>query len=102
MPRRELVIAAFAIILGIGVAWVDTRPKWDDAGVTAGALLLTACVAAGAGLRWWVAALLVALPTLVAELSSAGWGITIALVVTCAGSLVGVAIRRLVSNERAG
>jgi hypothetical protein len=51
-----------------GIAWVDTRPSWDDTGVTVGALLLAAGFATGAGLRWWAAALLVAAPIFVAEL----------------------------------
>ena len=50
-PLRELIIAALAVTIGTGIAWVDTRPTWDDTGVTAGALLLTAGFAAGAGLR---------------------------------------------------
>lgn len=31
-----------AALLGIGIAYVDSRPHWDDTGITAGALLLTA------------------------------------------------------------
>lgn len=101
-PIRELIPAALAITIGTGIAWLDTRPTWDDTGVTAGTLLLTAGVAAGAGLRWWGAALLVAAPILVAELRSAGWGISVSLAFTGAGSLLGATLRRMVGNGRVG
>lgn len=33
-----------AIVLGLLVAWVDSRPAWDDSGITAGMLFLTAAL----------------------------------------------------------
>ena len=36
--RRVLLLAA--LILGALIAWVDSRPTWDDSGITAGVLLL--------------------------------------------------------------
>jgi hypothetical protein len=101
-PIRELILAALAVTMGAGVAWVDTRPTWDDTGVTVGTLLLAAGFAAGVGLRWWAAALLVAAPILVAELPSAGWGISVSLAFTGAGSLVGATLRRMVRSGKAG
>jgi hypothetical protein len=96
---RELIVAAFALVVGAGVAWIDTRPTWDDSGITGGLLLLTTGFAAAAGVRWWAAALLVAGPILVAEFSSAGWGILVVLAFTVAGSLVGALLRRWISNR---
>jgi len=55
-----VVIGTLALAVGCGIAWVDTRPTWDDAGVTAGALLVGGGLAAVLGLRWWLATLLVA------------------------------------------
>jgi hypothetical protein len=98
----ELILAALAVTMGAGVAWVDTRPTWDDTGVTVGMLLLAAGFAAGVGLRWWAAALLVAAPILVAELPSAGWGISVSLAFTGAGSLLGVTLRRVVGSGKVG
>jgi hypothetical protein len=98
----ELILAALAVTMGAGVAWVDTRPTWDDTGVTVGTLLLAAGFAAGLGLRWWAAALLVAAPILVAELPSAGWGISVSLAFTGAGSLLGVTLRRMVGSGKVG
>jgi len=33
-----------AVGLGLLIAWVDSRPTWDDAGITAGAVFLTAAL----------------------------------------------------------
>ena len=35
-----LLIAAVAI--GVAIAWMDSRPHWDDSGISAGCLLLSA------------------------------------------------------------
>ncbi|HKO04372.1 MAG TPA: hypothetical protein VJW51_06470 [Candidatus Acidoferrales bacterium] len=39
--RNRLLFAA-AVALGIAIAYVDSRPNWDDAGITAGSMLLSA------------------------------------------------------------
>ena len=33
-----------AVAAGLVIAWVDSRPTWDDAGITAGMLFLTAAL----------------------------------------------------------
>jgi len=96
----EFIVAAIAVAVGVGIAWVDTRPTWDDAGITAGALLLTAGFAAGAGLRWWGAAVGVATPIFFAELPNAGWGILASLAFTATGSLLGAGLRRAARSMR--
>jgi hypothetical protein len=101
-PIRELILAVLAVTMGAGVAWVDTRPTWDDTGVTVGTLLLAAGFAAGVGLRWWAAALLVAAPILVAELPTAGWGILVSLAFTGVGSVLGATLRRMVGSGKVG
>ncbi len=44
--RKRLLLVLLSIALGLGflIAWVDSRPNWDDAGITAGVLVLTAAV----------------------------------------------------------
>lgn len=44
MTQRTLVVVAVAAGLGVVIGFMDSRPTWDDAGVTAGALLLVALV----------------------------------------------------------
>ena len=95
-----LAPAALALGVGSGIAWVDTRPHWDDTGVTAGALLLGAGLAALLGLRWWLAALLVGCPIVLYEQPSAGWAIFVSLAFTTAGSAAGAAVRSLLQDRR--
>jgi hypothetical protein len=33
-----------SVAAGVFIAWVDSRPKWDDAGITAGVLFLAAAL----------------------------------------------------------
>ncbi len=42
--RLPLILAVIAMGLGLAIAWIDSRPTWDDAGITAGLLVLTAAV----------------------------------------------------------
>ena len=42
--RLPLILALIAMGLGIAIAWIDSRPNWDDAGITAGLLVLTAAI----------------------------------------------------------
>jgi uncharacterized membrane protein len=89
-----LVAGALAVAAGLVIAWVDTRPNWDDTGVTAALLAAAALGVAFAGVRWWIAALLVATPIAVAEYGTAGPGILVASMFAVLGALIGTAVRR--------
>jgi hypothetical protein len=57
---RIWLLAIIATALGLAIALVDARPTWDDTGIRAGVLLVTAfIVSALAGRRPWLWALLV-------------------------------------------
>jgi hypothetical protein len=90
--RNRFAVAA-ALTLGLAVGWVDSRPAWDDTGVTAFALL------AGAGLlsfaaprRAWLIAPVVGLPTPLLELDN--HGALAAVAFAAVGALGGWAIAR--------
>ena len=83
-----------AFVAGCAIAWMDTRPSWDDPGVTAGALLVAAGVSAFGGVRWWVAALLVAGPLLAVEIRGLGWGAALVLAFALAGAGLGEFARK--------
>jgi hypothetical protein len=54
----QRMLAPIAIACGVAIAWIDTRPHWDDSGVTAGLLLLSGAVlGAFAARRVWLLAL---------------------------------------------
>ena len=60
MNRRERWLVAAAIAAGLIIAFIDSRPTWDDTAVTVGALFtVSAAIAAVAGRRPWLWGLLV-------------------------------------------
>lgn len=44
MRLANILTVVAALALGAAIAYVDTRPNWDDAGITAGCLFLSAGV----------------------------------------------------------
>ncbi len=95
------IVAALVLCAGMGIAWVDSRPTWDDAGVTAGVLVIVAAVGSLAQLPALLAAGLVAGPLLVAELPG-GTGVLLAVPFALAGACAGAFIRRLAVGSRPG
>jgi hypothetical protein len=91
---RNLILAIVAIGLGLAIALVDSRPSWDDTGITAVALLLVAgVVAALAGRRPWLWALLVGAWTPLVELANGqGSGAILALGFAVVGASAGYAL----------
>ena len=89
-----LVACAGALGAGLAIAWMDTRPTWDDTGITAAALLVASGLAAALGARWWLAALLVAGPLVVAESSGLGAGLALPALIAVPGAVVGALARR--------
>ena len=94
MPAARLVIvAALVLCAGLAIAWVDTRPGWDDTGITAGLLAIVAAAGALAGVPPLLVAALAAGPMLVAELSG-GTGVLLAIPIALVGAYVGALVRR--------
>mgnify|MGYP001620072874 CR=1 FL=1 len=91
-----ITLSAAALAVGCGIAWMDSRPHWDDTGVTAASLLLSALLAALCGLPGILAAILVAGPLAIAM---AIQGSTIALIVLAFAS-AGAVIGRLLAQAR--
>ena len=102
---QSLVMAAAGIAMsaaaGIVIAWMDTRPDWDDTGITVGVLVLVAGLAAIAGTRPWLAAVLVAGPLMIAERLQLGIGMLLVLALALAGAYAGAALRRKVARTAA-
>lgn len=60
MGVRTWILAVVATAVGLAIASVDSRPTWDDTGITAGAIFVSAfLIAALARRRPWLWALLV-------------------------------------------
>ena len=50
---RSVVGVGGAVLTGVAIAWVDSRPTWDDTGVTVFALLAAVVAWSLLAPRWW-------------------------------------------------
>ena len=94
---RIWLLAIIAAGLGIAIAVVDTRPTWDDTGITAGVVLVAAfIVSALAGRRPWLWALLVGMWVPALTIANGGDpAAVLALAFALAGAYAGQAVSRL-------
>jgi hypothetical protein len=90
---RGVAVAALVLCAGLAVAWVDTRPGWDDTGITVSLLALVAGGGTLVGVRPWLAAILSAAPVVLAEVRS-GWGVLLAVPVALVGAYAARLARR--------
>jgi len=98
------ILLGAAVALGLAIAWVDARPHWDDAGITAGMLLLSAGFLGLMGPRrpWlWALGIGVWIPLrIVVHAPSMGnvlGGLAI-LAFPMAGAFAGMAVRRVTDH----
>ncbi|HMC55609.1 MAG TPA: hypothetical protein VKH19_10585 [Gemmatimonadaceae bacterium] len=58
-----LIVAIVGLMVGSALAYVDSRPAWDDTGITVGALVLAAgLLGAWRPRSWFITGLLTGLP----------------------------------------
>ena len=104
-PVLSLVVA---VVAGIGIAYVDTRPGWDSTGITAGLLALAALIAvlidgSGRAVRVAAIAVLVGIWIPILEVAAPGAnGPLLAFVFSGVGAFVGWVIVRGIAKPPAG
>jgi hypothetical protein len=98
--RVPLGVVLLALVIGVVIAYVDSRASWDDAGVTAAALFITSAVLAAISPRAaWLIGFVVGLPVLAFNIALHGnfgavMGIVVSLVGAGVGHLIGKTIGR--------
>lgn len=94
-PKFWLLLIS-ALAFGLVIGWVDTRPTWDDTGITAAAILLvTGVLGATMPSRAWVWALTVGGSVLLLDIVLvANYGGVLALAIAFVGAYAGVLIRK--------
>lgn len=97
----RLVVAGLGVLLaGLAIAWADTRPGWDDTGITAGSLVLCGALGTSLGLRPWLSAALTVVPLLAAELPD-GTAVLVSIPLAALGALAGgLVCTSLVTSSR--
>jgi hypothetical protein len=86
--RITIVILALASMVGAAIGYVDSRPTWDDTGITVGAIALAAALLAALRprLAWWVG-VLVGTPVLAFDVATrGGCGSAVAVVIGLVGA----------------
>jgi putative flippase GtrA len=96
----QKILLVIAVIAGLFFAYVDSRPTWDDTGITVGAVLLTSGLLALIGFqRPWLLALAVGLWIPLYEiLMTHAYASIIALIIAFIGAYGGWAIRLGIST----
>jgi hypothetical protein len=100
MKTFDWLLLAGALVLGLALALVDSRPGWDDTGVSAGALLVAAALfgAARPSRAWlWAPALGLWIPVL-GIVVRGNLAALIALVPAFLGAFAGAGARRLLTG----
>jgi hypothetical protein len=98
MKARPLtaVLAMAAIVVGLAVAWIDSRPGWDDTGLTAAAVFLAAAFFAALVPRrpWFWALSVGAWVPLFGIVGSRNTGSLLALAIAFVGAFAGAFVRK--------
>lgn len=98
--RRDVLLAIAAVLVGLAVGYVDSRPTWDEVGVTVSLLLLASAMAAGlSGRRPWLWAVLVGAGVPLFEIPGRGGPASlVALLVSGIGAAIGYAVARVAES----
>jgi hypothetical protein len=102
--RREVVALVLSIGAGLAIAGLDSRPGWDDTGITAGLLVVAAFASAAiSGRRPWLWALLVGGWIPLIEIAGSGQASALlALLFAAGGALAGYSLARVIPNPSRG
>jgi hypothetical protein len=97
--RSFWLLVTVALALGAAITWIDTRPTWDDTGITAAMILVaTSTLGFASPSRAWVFALAVAGWIPAFGLVHGHHATLIALAVGFVGAYAGAAARRLIGS----
>lgn len=83
----------FAAFAGVAIAWIDSRPTWDDTGVSAALVFFSAALASFVGVRPVLSLVLVAGPLIVVGLIHGNSGAILAGFIAGLGAVVGAKLR---------
>lgn len=100
MKNPFLTFFILAIVLGLGISWIDSRPNWDDTGISAFmiAFAATLCAYAATKKPWLIA---LAVSTWIPVFSMAtdqNFGSLLAFIPGFAGAYTGYYLKRMITK----
>ena len=97
MSKTAWLAAALRLAVGCAIGFVDSRPTWDDTGITAGSIFLASLVVSAARPRSaWLTGLLIGVPVLAFNVILHGsFASAIAVVIGLVGAGAGYLIGRV-------
>lgn len=101
MKKILYVWLILAIATGLAIAWIDSRPNWDDTGITVFMILFSAMLFGFlASEKPWLIALAVSIwVPLFENMSASNYGALFAFVPGFIGAYVGYYIKYLISKK---
>jgi fructose-specific phosphotransferase system IIC component len=101
MGKSFTLSVLFACVFGIGIAWIDAQPNWDDSGISAFMVLLVSMLAAYLAKRKpWLIALAVGIwIPLYGIISTQNFGSLIALLPGIIGAFTGWWIDKILTEK---
>jgi hypothetical protein len=99
--KTASITAALSLAAGCAIGFVDSRPTWDDTGVTVGAVFLASLfISAARPGSAWLTGLLVGTPVLAFNAAlHAGFASAIAVVIGLVGAGVGYLIGKAAGQD---
>ena len=96
MRKASVVLLIPEIIAGVAIAWIDSRPNWDDTGISVLMVLVAAAIFGFfTSEKPWLTALAVSIwIPLFGILSAQNFGALLALVPGFAGAYLGFIIKK--------
>jgi hypothetical protein len=88
---KVVALALTACLIGCGIGYIDSRPGWDDTGITAGALLLSGVIFGSAmPKRAWLTGLALGVPVFMMNVALHGnYGSALAIGIALVGAGIG-------------
>lgn len=101
MKKIQYICLVLAIVTGLAIAWIDSRPTWDDTGITVFMILFLAMLFGFLGsVKPWLFALAVSIwVPLFENMSSNNYGALFAFIPGFAGAYIGYYIKHLITKK---
>ncbi len=96
------MVLLFATASGVIIGWIDTRPNWDDTGITTVLILISTIIIGGGSPKWaWLWALIVGgIMVCFNIMMYNNYGSIMALIVAFIGSYIGAIIRKTLFSKK--